>query len=48
LAKLEAKKDELLAGTPMGRSNALQKQIKEDGRVTTDPTPVLVFPKFHA
>ena len=48
LAKLETKKDELLAGTPMGRSNALQKQIKEDGRSTTDPTPVMVFPKFHS
>ena len=48
LAKLETKKDALLAGTPMGRSNALQKQIKDDGRATTDPTPVMVFPKFHS
>lgn len=46
LAKLEAKKDELLKGTPMGRSNALQKQMRGKGRAITASTPALVFMKI--
>ena len=41
LAKLGAKKDALVekleAGTPMGRSNALQKQLKEAGDTDKGP-----------